>query len=253
MNNFTIVIPVHLNSNRLPGKVLQDIHGKPMLWHVYQRALASNPQRLVIATDSIEILQVAEEFNCELFFNQKNHANGTSRIAEFINHQNIDDDEIIVNVQGDEPLLPDILIAQLVTLLQKNSNADVATLMQSIDKNEYLQDPNIVKVVVDKNNFALYFSRSMIPYCANDENIPLQPNMFFKHIGLYAYRAAFLKKYNTLKRCFLEQIEKLEQLSILYNGSKIITDIAAVAVPRDVNTMADLLYVRRILAENKKK
>jgi len=208
------VIPARYKSKRFPGKVLADISGKPMIQHVYERSKKSKLLNdVIVATDDTRIKRAVEKFNGNVVMTSKKHKSGSDRIAEVAKKLNAD---IIVNIQGDEPLINPKMIDQVVTPLLHDSNIYMSTLIRKITDPKDIKNPNIVKVVVDKNNFALYFSRSMIPYQDVSES-----SGAYKHIGIYAYRKDFLLKFSKMKQSKLEKIEKLEQLRVLENGYKI--------------------------------
>ncbi len=247
MTSFRIIIPARYQSSRLPGKVLMDIAGKPMLQHVYEKALKSGAKSVVIATDDARIEKAAKSFGADICMTKASHPSGTDRLAETIDLLGYDANEIIVNVQGDEPLLPVKLIQQVANNLAVREEASVATLCERIYDLEKLKNPNSVKVVLDANNYALYFSRSVIPWLKNDD-IELSRQAYYRHIGLYAYRAEFVLRYVGWGHCPLESTESLEQLRVLWHGGKIHVDMAADKPQQDVNTEEDLFKVRELCA-----
>ncbi|PIE39162.1 MAG: 3-deoxy-manno-octulosonate cytidylyltransferase [Gammaproteobacteria bacterium] len=239
---FTVVIPARLASTRLPRKVLLDIAGKPMLERVYQQALASSAAEVVIATDSDEVVEVAQGFSANVVKTRADHPSGTDRLQEVAQHFGFDDKHIIVNVQGDEPLLPPALIDQVAQNLAANPQAGIATLCEPITELDEVLNPNAVKVVFDKNGKALYFSRASIPFAR--EGFNLASAQWYRHIGIYAYRSGFLHDFVSWPPAPLEQTEHLEQLRAMYNGVDIHVDVAAQTVPAGVDTEADLTAVR---------
>ncbi|MDP8032707.1 3-deoxy-manno-octulosonate cytidylyltransferase [Pasteurella atlantica] len=248
---FTVIIPARYSSTRLPRKPLLDICGKPMIQHTWQQAIQAGASRVIIATDHNEILQVAESFGAEVCLTSEKHNSGTERLAEVIEKMAIADDEVIVNVQGDEPLIPPVIINQIAENLVK-SKVNMATLAVKLTTKEELFNPNVVKTLADKNGFALYFSRASIPYARDhfsncDDDFVAQQN-YLRHIGIYAYRAGFIKQYVNWQPTQLEQLESLEQLRALWYGEKIHLDVAKQAPEVGVDTQEDLEKVRQILS-----
>jgi 3-deoxy-manno-octulosonate cytidylyltransferase (CMP-KDO synthetase) len=241
---FKIVIPARYASSRLPGKPLLDIAGKPMVVRVAEQAEKSGASEVVIATDFEKILQVAAEYNIKAVMTRITHISGTDRIAEVAQELNWADDEIVVNVQGDEPLIDPTLIQEVAKHLANSQDAVMATACHAIHDEAALLNPNIVKVVMDVHGNALYFSRSPIPYPRDEvyKNI-IQAH---RHIGIYAYRVGFLKQYAKLAVTELEKIESLEQLRVLHHGYKIGVTVTANAPESGVDTQADLDYVRNL-------
>ncbi len=241
---FKVVIPARYASSRLPGKPLLDIAGKPMVVRVAEQAVKSGASEVVIATDFEKIMQVAAEHNIKAVMTRVTHISGTDRIAEVAQQLNWADDEIVVNVQGDEPLIDPKLIQEVAAHLANSQDAVMATACHAIHDEAALLNPNIVKVVMDANGNALYFSRSPIPYPRDEvykNNIQAH-----RHIGIYAYRVGFLKKYAQLTVTVLEKIESLEQLRVLHHGYKIGVTVTANAPESGVDTQADLDYVRSL-------
>lgn len=250
---FTVIIPARYASSRLPRKPLLDICGKPMIQHTWQQAIQAGATRVIIATDHEEIQQVAESFGAEVCFTSENHNSGTERLAEVVEKMAIADDEVIVNVQGDEPLIPPVIINQIAENLI-TSKANMATLAVPLQTVEELFNPNVVKTLADKNGFALYFSRASIPFARDsfpdcDDDFVKQQN-YLRHIGIYAYRAGFIKQYVNWQPTALEQLESLEQLRALWYGEKIHLDIAKQAPEVGVDTQEDLDKVRQILSQS---
>jgi 3-deoxy-manno-octulosonate cytidylyltransferase (CMP-KDO synthetase) len=244
--SFKVVIPARYASARLPGKPLLDIAGKPMVIRVAEQAKKSGADSIVIATDFEKIMQVAHAHNVEAVLTRVDHVSGTDRIAEVAHKLNWDDDDIIVNVQGDEPLIDPQLIQEVALTLAHSRDAVMATACHAIHDEASMLNPNIVKVVMDKNNNALYFSRSPIPYPRDDAH--KQNIKAHRHIGIYAYRVGFLKQYAELSVTELEQIESLEQLRVLHHGYKIAVTVTDHAPATGVDTQADLDYVRSIFS-----
>lgn len=246
---FTVVIPARYASNRLPAKPLVDIAGKPMVQWVYEQAIKSGAKRVIIATDAKEIEEVALGFGATVCMTRTDHQSGTERLAEVIDHFAIADDEIVVNVQGDEPLIPPVIIRQ-VALNVANNDAPMATLAVHLDDPQDIFNPNTVKVVTDKKGYALYFSRAAIPWDRDHfSQTPVQIHHDLKrHIGIYGYRAGFIKTYISWPASPLEQIESLEQLRVLWHGEKIHVDIALEAPATGVDTQEDLVLVRKLIS-----
>jgi len=242
--DFSVIIPARYASTRLNAKLLQDIHGKPLIQHTYENAVKSGASRVIIATDDARIESIANTFGATTCMTGDHHTSGTSRIAQVLDKLSISDDEIIVNVQGDEPMLSASVIEQVANNLA-NSKMQMATLCENvIDKNQYL-DPNCVKVVFDKFGKALYFSRSPIP--AFREEAEFDASLCFKHIGIYAYRSGFVKQYLTMNSSAYEQVEKLEQLTVLNEGFDIHVSPACAPTGFGVDTIEDLAKVREAL------
>lgn len=251
MVNFHIVIPARYGSTRLPQKLLLPLAGKPVLQHVYEKACLTKAQSITIATDNEEIYNVMSAQGAKVLMTNPNHPNGTSRLAEAITQLKLSDQEVIVNVQGDEPLLPAELIHQVASNLSANPLASMATLCEPIDSADIF-NPNTVKVVTDEAGFALYFSRAPIPYqregfAPNQQlTVNYHSNMMFRHIGLYAYRVSFLKDYPSLAPTTLEKLEMLEQLRVLYYGYKIHVAESSVNCPGGIDTAEDLEKIRQL-------
>jgi len=249
MQIFKVIIPVRYSSSRLPGKALIDIAGKPMVQHVYERALKSGATSVVIATDDKRIYLAAEKFGAKACMTSEKHQSGSDRLAEAIDILGYSDNEIIVNVQGDEPLIEPKIIAQVALDLAQHQ-ADVATVCEPLQTAQQLFDPNVVKVVRDAQGFALYFSRAPIPY--DRDNFALADTMpinvgYYHHIGLYAARVNFWRKYVAWQPCVLEKIEHLEQLRVLWHGGKIFVGVSNYPSVIGVDTPEDLEKVRKML------
>ncbi|MFV1922448.1 MAG: 3-deoxy-manno-octulosonate cytidylyltransferase [Methylotenera sp.] len=245
--SFKVVIPARYASTRLPGKPLLDIAGKPMVIRVAEQANKSGASSVVIATDFEKIIQVAASHQIQAVMTRVDHTSGTDRIAEVAQQLSWDDDDIVVNVQGDEPLIDPQLIQEVALTLGHSRHAVMATACHAINDEAAMLNPNIVKVVMDAEGHALYFSRSPIPYPRDDAH--KQSIKAHRHIGIYAYRVGFLKQYAELSVTELEQIESLEQLRVLYHGYKIAVTITDHAPASGVDTQADLEQVRSIFQQ----
>ena len=248
MVDFHVVIPARHSSTRLPGKPLLHIAGKPMVVRVAEQAAKSGARQIWIATDHHAIANVVHEHGFKACMTKDTHASGTDRIAEVVEKQGWPDEAIVVNVQGDEPLIPPDLINSVASHLHGHPECAVATACHAIHGEEDMRNPNIVKTVLDKNNNALYFSRAPIPYprdvFANGASLP-DDLPVLRHIGIYAYRAGFLRAYGKLAPAIIEQYESLEQLRVLYHGYKIGVYIADDAPPGGVDTEKDLQATRK--------
>lgn len=252
--SFRVVIPARFGSSRLPGKPLLDIAGKPMVVHVYERALLSAASEVVVATDDVRIAEALCDYNAPVVMTRADHPSGTDRLQEVATLRGWQADDIVVNVQGDEPLIPPSVINQVAANLAGAAAAGMATLAEPLQDAEQLFNPNIVKLVRDVNGFALYFSRAPMPWArdtfAHDRS-QLPPEalaLYLRHLGIYAYRVGFLHDYVSWPPAAIEQLESLEQLRALYQGVRIHVDIANADLPPGVDTQADLDRVRAILA-----
>lgn len=251
MMNFTVIIPARYASSRLPRKPLLDIAGKPMIQHVWEKAQQAGATRVIIATEHPAIESTAKAFGAEVCMTSDKHNSGTERLAEVIAKMAIRDDEIIVNIQGDEPLIPPVIVEQVARNLDKNS-VNMATLAVKLATKEELFNPNVVKTLADRNGMALYFSRAPIPFARDhfadcDDTFVASQN-YLRHIGIYAYRAGFIKQYVAWNSTQLEQLESLEQLRALWYGEKIHIELAKEAPQVGVDTAEDLGRVRQILS-----
>ncbi|MFZ7200489.1 3-deoxy-manno-octulosonate cytidylyltransferase [Avibacterium avium] len=255
MATFTVIIPARFASSRLPGKPLADIAGKPMIAHVWQKAQQSGASRVVVATDNQAVAQAVQAFGGEVCMTSEHHNSGTERLAEVVEKLALADDEIVVNIQGDEPLIPPVIVQQVADNLAKNG-VKMATLAVPLNDAEELFNPNVVKAVADQSGNVLYFSRAPIPWNRDqfaglsDEQktqLVLQ-SQYLRHIGIYAYRAGFIKQYVQWQPSALENIESLEQLRVLWYGEKIHIDLAKEVPAVGVDTPEDLEKVRAILA-----
>ncbi|CDG47985.1 3-deoxy-manno-octulosonate cytidylyltransferase [Serratia symbiotica] len=243
--SFIAIIPARYASTRLPAKPLADINGKPMVVHVMERACESGASRVIVAVDHPEVAKVVEAAGGEICMTRLDHYSGTERLAEVIEHYGFDDDQIIVNVQGDEPMIPPLIVRQVAENLAA-SYAGMATLAVPINSAEEAFNPNAVKVVIDAQGYALYFSRATIPwdrqgFATSQDTIG---DTLLRHIGIYAYRAGFVRRYVSWQPSQLEQIELLEQLRVLWYGEKIHVAVAKVIPSVGVDTPDDLQRVR---------
>jgi len=252
--DFHIVIPARHSSTRLPGKPLLLIAGKPMVVRVAEQAAQSGAQQIWIATDHHAIANVVHGHGFKACLTKESHASGTDRIAEVVEQQGWPDDTIVVNVQGDEPLIPPALIRAVAEHLHRHPECAVATACHAIHDEASMRNPNIVKTVLDQRGNALYFSRAPIPYPrdafaqhAQQQGLPANLPVL-RHIGIYAYRAGFLRTYGQLAPTAIEHFEALEQLRVLYYGYKIGVTIAEQAPPAGVDTEQDLHAVRQTFA-----
>ncbi|MDC0535684.1 3-deoxy-manno-octulosonate cytidylyltransferase [Francisellaceae bacterium] len=250
MRKKRVIIPARMKSTRLPGKPLLDIAGKPMIQWVYEKALDCGLDSVLIATDHKDIFDTCKRFGADVVLTSENHVSGTDRLAEAVSQKNYADDDLIVNIQGDEPIIPSKIVHQVLDNLEKHPEACVSTLCEKINTQEEMFDPNAVKVVFDKNGIALYFSRAPIPWDRDHFPKKLLPNIkCYRHIGMYAYRSGFLKQYSSLAPSEIENWESLEQLRILWHGQKIHVDIAAEKTLPGVDTQADLDRIRQFLSK----
>jgi 3-deoxy-manno-octulosonate cytidylyltransferase (CMP-KDO synthetase) len=248
---FTVIIPARYASTRLPGKALLDIAGKPMIQHVYERASLSDAARVVIATDSELVKEAASKFGAPVCLTAESHQSGTDRLQEAVSQLGLAADEVVVNVQGDEPLIPPTVINQVAANLINYSQASIATLCESIEEIGEALDPNVVKVVMDNEGYALYFSRAPIPW-PRDEfaggQSPMPDNRpFSRHVGIYAYRVQFLHDFVTWPVAELESTECLEQLRAMAHGRRIHVAAAIDSILPGVDTETDLERVRASL------
>lgn len=250
--DFKVVIPARYGSTRLLGKPLLDIAGQPMIRHVAERALASAADEVVVAADDQRILDACKGLNVALMLTAPTHRSGTERVAEVIERRGWDDTTIVVNLQGDEPCMPAALINQVADDLAAHSGVGLSTLAFPIHDRAVLFDPNAVKVVTDAAGFALYFSRAPMPW-HRDALLDAQATLpvttpFLRHIGLYAYRAAFLQRYLDWEPAPLELAESLEQLRVLWHGERIHVSVATEEPGPGVDTAADLAHAARQMA-----
>ena len=250
---FRVVIPARYGSTRLPGKALLSIGDKPMIQWVYERARASRASEVLIATDDLLIVSAAHSFGAETVMTAHTHESGTDRIAEVARIQGWTESDIVVNVQGDEPVIPPALIDQVASLLESHPSAQIATLATPITSLAEFLDPNAVKVVTDTGGRALYFSRAPIPWERDGAPAGLASQTSYagarRHVGIYGYRVSGLLRMASLQRTALEQQEKLEQLRALENGLEIRVADSVERPGPDVNTAADFERVTRLLAK----
>ena len=242
--SFKVVIPARYGSTRLPGKPLREIAGKPMIQHVFERALQSDADQVVIATDDSRIVEASRVFGAEVCMTSGAHRSGTDRIEEVISLLGWGDETIVVNLQGDEPTMPPALLNQVASDMAGHRDAVVTTLSAPVTEREMLFDPHVVKVITDKLGYAIYFSRSPIPW-HRDEFMQASSRLpqgvgFFRHIGLYAYRADFLHRYVGWPPSPIEQAESLEQLRVLWQGERIHVSVAHELPSHGVDTQCDL-------------
>jgi 3-deoxy-manno-octulosonate cytidylyltransferase (CMP-KDO synthetase) len=252
---FAVLIPARFASTRLPGKPLLDIAGKPMVVRVAERAQASGADRVVIATDDERIRAAAVQHGVEVVLTQGNHATGTDRLAEAATQLHLDDRTIVVNVQGDEPLLEPALMRGVADKLRAHADASMATACHAIEDPQEGFNPNVVKVVLDHAGYALYFSRATIPW-ARDAFAETRAKLpiglpLYRHYGLYAYRVGFLRHYPTLAPAQVERFEALEQLRALWHGHRIAVLVAKGTPAPGVDTPEDLDRVRALYAAGK--
>lgn len=253
MNQYKIVIPARFASSRLPGKPLINLAGKPMIQHVYERAQNSGVTDIVIATDDDRIAQAAQSFDAEVIMTSPAHENGTERIAEVARIKGWLPETVVVNLQGDEPLIPQSLVALTAQGLIDHPEAGMSSICTPIASADDAFNPNVVKVVLNKDNFALYFSRASIPWDrdAYKDGLaqPTQKMPVYRHIGMYGYRVSFLQQYSSMQPCALEQTESLEQLRALWYGVKIHMGIIDKAPAHGVDTLEDAQRVENLLKQ----
>lgn len=248
---FVVIIPARYASSRLPGKPLIQLAGKSMIQHVYQNAIRSGAKSVYIATDDTRIQSHAAEFTDHVIMTRTDHQCGTDRLAEAAELIGLDDDTIIVNLQGDEPLMPAENIQQVADLLSNHDSANMATLCTRILEVDDIHNPNIVKTLFDKNGYAIYFSRAPIPYDRDSfmkgSRDPAAGHEYYRHLGIYAYRCKFLKTYVQWPSCNIETRESLEQLRVLWHGEKIALSESisipgpGIDTPQDAETVSKLL------------
>jgi 3-deoxy-manno-octulosonate cytidylyltransferase (CMP-KDO synthetase) len=251
-----IVIPARFASSRLPGKPLLEINNKPLIWHVYQRALETNIRSIVVATDHIDIFNVVTAFGGNVVMTSVEHVNGTERLAEVAQKMSFSDNDIVINLQGDEPLIPSTLIEPMATLLDENPSSGIATLCCRIGDAEQVFNPNVVKVTKTDAGKALYFSRAPIPWdrecfksVRTGNEVTQLRSPYYRHIGMYSYRVNTLKQIATLAESTLESCESLEQLRALQAGIEIQVGEIEQVPPHGVDTMEDYLNVKRFVED----
>lgn len=252
MSGFNVVIPARYESSRLPGKPLADIAGVPMIVRVAQRATESGAAEVIVATDDKRIVEVVEHAGYAAELTRSDHVSGSDRVMEVVAAKGWDDQQIVLNVQGDEPLIPPTVILQLAQQMQADPALAAATLCEPIMERETLFDPNVVKVVKSKEGRALYFSRAAIPYGRTSfedaaSRLPAT-HQWWRHVGMYAYRVWALARFVGLPISELEATESLEQLRLLDNGLDLLVAQAQEPVPGGVDTPADLARIRKLLA-----
>jgi 3-deoxy-manno-octulosonate cytidylyltransferase (CMP-KDO synthetase) len=249
---FQVVIPARYASSRLHAKPLAEIAGKPMVVHVAERARESGAEAVWVATDHQQVYEAVRRCGHQALMTRADHATGTDRIAEAAQQLGYTDDDIVVNVQGDEPLIAPELIREVAQSLAGDGEASIATACHPITDTGSLLNPNVVKVVLDRSGHALYFSRAPIPYprdsFALNQNVLPSGLPSYRHIGIYAYRAGFLRLYNRLEPAAIERFEALEQLRALWHGHRIAVAVTEHAPEAGVDTAEDLERVRRIFA-----
>jgi len=237
-----VIIPARYASSRFPGKPLADLGGRPMVVHVCERARASGAHSVTVATDDERIFTAVEQAGHHALMTRADHPSGTDRIAEAAAALGLGGDEIVVNVQGDEPLIAPGQIKDVAVVLARERRASIATAAHPIHDRAALANPNVVKVVLDAAGYALYFSRSPVPYPREAGGI------WYRHAGIYAYRTGFLKKFSSMKPSPLEQTEALEQLRALWHGYRIAVTVSKATIPPGVDTPQDLEAVRKMMA-----
>ncbi len=245
-----VIIPARFASTRLPGKALIDIAGKPMVQHVYERALEAFLDTVLVATDDKRIVDVVNKFGGKVTLTKSTHQSGTERIAEVIEQFQFDDDDIVINLQGDEPLMPPCLICQVAEDLKALSSVSVSTLCERIETIDEVFNPDIVKVLMNQDGFAINFSRAPLPwyrdgFSLDSKKLP-DDFKFYRHIGMYAQRVEFIKKYVAWDPSPIEKIESLEQLRVLWYGEKIHVAVACEKPGSGIDTPEDLEIVRRL-------
>ncbi|PIE42395.1 MAG: 3-deoxy-manno-octulosonate cytidylyltransferase [Gammaproteobacteria bacterium] len=251
MTQFSVIIPARLASSRLPEKLLSTIGGKSVLQHSYLAAKKSQASRVIIAADNQRLIDLAHAFGAEAVLTRTDHESGTDRLAQCVEMLSLPDQEIIVNLQGDEPFMPpdliDLCAKTLSQSIARGDDVSVSTLAARINNQDDIDNPNVVKVVINRLGQALYFSRAPIPF--NRDGVRLDMGQhYFHHLGIYGYRAGFLKQYRQLNHSALESIEKLEQLRILDHGGNIVVAIVDNKPPKGIDTMADLIEARKYYA-----
>ncbi|WP_226806863.1 3-deoxy-manno-octulosonate cytidylyltransferase [Candidatus Vallotia cooleyia] len=263
---FIVIVPARLASTRLPRKPLADLAGKPMVVRVAEQASASGASRVLIATDAEIVLNTCREYGIEALLTREDHSTGTDRLAEVVQVCQLPDDALVVNVQGDEPLIEPGIIASVAAHLAANSDCAIATAAHPLFKLAEIFNPNIVKVVLDARGIALYFSRAPIPWLRDAYQSQWSPengaasilnvtqllassDVIYRHVGLYAYRASFLRRYPKLSKSPVEIVEALEQLRAMWHGERIAVLLIPHALPVGVDTPADLKRVREMLSK----
>ena len=254
--SFHVIIPARFNSSRMPGKVLVDIHGKPMLQHVYEKAVDSGADSVIIATDDDRVAEAAKKFAAKVCMTSEDHTCGTERVAEAVEACDFDEEDIEINVQADEPFMPPKVIQSLAHEMEEQAHVKVGSVCSPLNNVEQLFNPNVVKVILNRRSNAMYFSRAPIPWdreqFMRDKNkIKLSEHTYFRHHGLYAYRAGFLTNFIDWQESPLEALEKLEQLRILWHGGRIHMHVTDAVLPIDVNTEEDLEELLKTTSSDK--
>jgi len=244
--SFIAVIPARLASTRLPNKPLADIAGKPMVVRVAERALQSGASKVIVAVDDASIFDACKAHGLDVMLTSNQHPTGTDRLSEVVRNLNIANDEIVVNVQGDEPLIPPELITQVAQTLANHPKAAIATAALAIHDQAEVNNPNVVKVAMNQDQQALYFSRAPIPYSRDPQKYQAK---CYRHIGMYAYKASFLKEFATLAPAPIEEAESLEQLRAMWYGYAIQVLVTNSAPPPGVDTAEDLERVRAVFKQ----
>ena len=255
-NGFTVVIPARYGSTRLPGKPLIDLNGKPMIQHVIDRALESRALDVIVATDDQRIVEAVGRTDANVVLTSSEHQSGTDRVWEAIEGRALVDDAVIVNVQGDEPLIPSAVINQAADLVHCANDCGVATLCEPMNDGRDVFNPNVVKVVVDHQGRALYFSRAPIPWERGkfeSKGNPTNEETWFRHLGIYAFKHWALQRFVSMPQSRLERLESLEQLRLLENGMPIAIARTVAAIPASVDTQDDVDRVRKELASKSSK
>ena len=250
-SSFSVIIPARLNSTRLPGKLLLPIAGKSMLRHVVERALLSDAKHVYVAADDQQLIDPLVDTDAISVMTSLDHVSGTDRIVEAIQDLEFEPNDVVVNVQGDEPLIPPQVVNQVARLLFDSPTIGVASLYSTISSVHEIFDPNVVKVVLDSQSHALYFSRAPLPWDRNNfaDGEPAEvESHWFRHLGIYAYRVWALQKFASWSPSHLEQVERLEQLRYLENGISIVLGHVNEPVSVGVDTPADLARVRELFA-----
>ena len=249
MNKFVVVIPARYASVRLPGKPLRSIAGEPMIRHVYRLALKSKADEVWIATDDERIETAARGFGANVCMTSADHQSGTERLAEVCERRKWPDDLVVVNLQGDEPLLPPVLIDECAALLE-DDDVGVGTLASPVESEDEFLNPNVVKIITDQQDNALYFSRAPIPYSRDEQTNSLAIQAALRHHGIYSYRCKTLRQLIAAGPCNIEQCEKLEQLRALWLGIKVRVGRASIRPGQGVDTEEDIAAVEAVMASS---
>ncbi|MFV8833803.1 3-deoxy-manno-octulosonate cytidylyltransferase [Aquisalimonas sp.] len=247
--SFVVVIPARYASTRFPGKPLADLAGWPMVRHVVERGRESGAERVIVATDDARIESTCRDLGVEVVRTRADHPSGTDRLAEVAEQLGLDDQDVVVNVQGDEPLMPPAFIRQVAEALTQNPETPVATLVTPLQSLDELRNPNVVKAVRDRSGHALYFSRAPIPWDRDHGGTPADLAGWWRHLGIYAYRAAFLRRYPALEPAPIEATESLEQLRVLWHGLRIHAGAVSGDAGPGVDRPEDLERVRQHLLD----